>query len=165
VSLSSNLRLIIGPSAVVLVAAAIGRPAVADETANLTVTAQVQASCDLTGGELPFGVYTGDENDADVDITYTCTPGTNIIVSLGPGEQLQGSVRTMIGDNGGSLEYGLYQDSSRSIPWGEGPDAQSFADASGGAQTAKVYGRIPAGQGGQAAGSYNDTVLITLVVE
>jgi spore coat protein U-like protein len=155
---SSNLRLFVGASALALIAAT-SHTALA-QTANLNVTATVDASCTLNGGSLPFGIYTGDEKDATGEFTYECTPGTNITLSLNQG--VNGD-RTMVADGGGSLPYELYSDSNRTSVWGVDPAGVNPPLTSAEVETAQVFGRIEAGE--QApAGSYSDTVQITLVI-
>ena len=67
--------------------AAHGGPAHEPPPAQLTVTAQIQASCTLESGTLPFGLYTGDQKDGAGQFTYECTDGANITLGLGPGGQ------------------------------------------------------------------------------
>lgn len=164
--LSSDLRLLLATFGLVLIAAT-GRAALADETANLQVTAQVDASCTLTGGTLAFGTYTAtaiEPTESDADIGYSCAPGTNIILSLDAGGQAQGENRGMAGPGGATLAYQLYKDDARSQVWGIGPaNGVTISGTPGTPQTVPVYGAIGPGQQ-TAAGAYTDTVLITLVV-
>jgi spore coat protein U-like protein len=123
-----------------------------------------QASCILNGGTLAFGVYDGTQNDASGQFSYQCTGGTNINVTLGLGQNPQGSQRAMVIDGGGdTLAYELYSDSNRQTVWDDsvGVDINGVSAAQ---EFAQVYGRILAGEDAPA-GNYSDTVLITLVVE
>jgi spore coat protein U-like protein len=160
---SSNFGLVAGGLGLVLVAVS-GNAALAQQTQNLTVTAQVQASCVLNGGTLPFGVYTGQENDATGQFSCQCTGGTDINLTLGLGQNPQGAQRAMVVDGGGdTLAYELYSDSNRQTVWDDsvGVDINGVSAAQ---EFAQVYGRILAGEDAPA-GNYSDTVLITLVVE
>jgi spore coat protein U-like protein len=162
VLLSSNFRLIAGGLTLVVVAAT-GAPALAQETANLNVSAEVQASCDVFGGSLNFGIYTGDATEGQGSFSYVCTDGTNITLSLGAGQHEQdGGIRAMAG-NGGILRYQLYSDSGRAQVWGTAGDALGVTAPSSSEETVQVYGRIEADQDAPA-GSYSDTVQITLNV-
>jgi spore coat protein U-like protein len=68
----------------------------------------------------------------------------------------------MADGNGRYIQYELYRDSARSQRWGNTPGTDSSDDTgSGSAQTATVYGRVPA-QAVTAAGTYSDTVTVTL---
>jgi spore coat protein U-like protein len=140
-----------------------GNAALAQQTQNLTVTAQVQASCVLKGGTLPFGVYTGRENDATGQFSYQCTGGTDINLTLGLGQNPQGAQRAMVVDGGGdTLAYEIYSDPNRQTVWDDttGVDIDGVSAAE---EVAQVYGRILAGEDAPA-GNYSDTVLITLVI-
>jgi spore coat protein U-like protein len=161
VFLSSNLRFIVGASALILLAAT-SDTAVA-QTANLNVTATVEASCTLQGGTLAFGTYNptdDDPTDSSATITYTCTQGTNVTINLDDGDHAGGpGQRAMAGPGSALLDYGLYTDEARQDPWGV--DGFTPPATSAGQESLEVYGRIPAGQ--QAGpGAYTDTVLITL---
>ena len=65
---------------------------------------------------------------------------------------------------GGAVNYQLYTDSARSIPWGDGTAGTSMVTGtgSGNAQTINVYGQVPA-QATPAPGSYSDTITATIV--
>ena len=158
---SSNLRLLVGALSLALFALT-GQPALA-QTANLNVTATVQASCTLQGGTLAFGAYNATEDDptdSSAVITYSCTEGTSVTVNLDDGDHPQGAGdRAMAGPGSALLSYGLYQDESRTDPWGV--DGVTPPDTSAGQETLSVYGRIPPAQ--QAVpGAYSDIVQITL---
>lgn len=159
---SSNFGLVAGALGLVLVAAS-GNAALAEETENLTVTANVQASCVLNGGSLAFGVYDGAQNDGSGSFSYQCTNGTDITLSLGLGQNAQGSQRAMVKTGGQTLDYELYSDSNRATVWGIDTAGVDVPATSAALETAQVYGRIPAGQSAPA-GSYSDTVQITLVI-
>jgi spore coat protein U-like protein len=163
VLLSADFRWI-ATGLVLLVAAAIASPALG-QTANLNVSAQVQASCNVIGGDLDFGLYTGDATEGQGSFSYQCTNGTNITLSLGPGQHLQpGGSRAMTG-NGGTLRYQLFRDANRQQVWREGPEeGLDVDDTEASEQDVPVYGLIEAGQD-VPAGSYNDVVLITLNIQ
>jgi spore coat protein U-like protein len=129
------------------------------------VSAQVQASCNVIGGDLDFGLYTGDAKPGQGSFSYQCTDGTNITLSLGPGQHAQqGGSRAMTG-GGGTLRYQLYKDSARQQVWREGPEEGLDVDDTPSSQEdVPVYGLIEADQD-VPAGSYNDIVLITLNIQ
>jgi spore coat protein U-like protein len=149
---------------VLLVAAAIASP-VLGQTANLNVSAQVSASCNVFGGELNFGLYTGDATEGEGSFSYQCTNGTNITLSLGPGQHLQeGGSRAMAAGQG-ILRYQLYKDSNRQQVWREGPEEGLDVDDTPSSQEdVQVYGLIEPDQN-VPAGSYSDIVLITLNIQ
>jgi spore coat protein U-like protein len=161
---SFYFRFVVAAVSLVLFAAA-GQPASA-QNANLNVTATVEASCTLQGGTLAFGTYntTADgPTDSSANITYTCSEGTIITVSLDDGDHAVGpGSRAMAGPGGASLGYGLYKEDSRTNSWGTGPvDGLTPPATPPGQQTLTVYGRIPPGQSA-APGAYSDVVQITL---
>jgi spore coat protein U-like protein len=163
VLISSDFRWI-AAGLVLLVAAAIASPAQGQETANLNVSAEVQASCDVFGGSLEFGIYTGEAKQGQGSFSYQCTEGTEITLSLGVGQNGQGDgSRAMAGD-GGVLHYQLYQDSARQEVWGNAGDALGVTAPSSSEETVQVYGLIPADQD-VPAGSYSDIVQITLNID
>jgi spore coat protein U-like protein len=135
----------------------------ATDTAQLSVTATVESGCALTGGSLDFGTYvSGQTSDLDVNGTIgysNCGPGT-LTFELDDGLQFSGSSRQM-SSTSDDLQYEIYRDANRSARWGAGSDAQQVQLFSTSNSQITVYGRIPANQAA-AAGSYSDTVTITL---
>ena len=157
----SNFRFLTGGLALLLVAAT--GPAALAQTADLSVTAQVVANCQVAGGTLNFGTYTATaEATGQATFSYTCTNGTDITVTLGDGQNPQGGSRAMV-RNGGSetLTYGLYKDSNHNDAWGLGSEGIEVAETSAEQETVDVYGLIEVGQT-PPAGTYNDVVQITL---
>lgn len=159
----SNFRLIKGGLAFALVA--VTGPAALAQTADLTVTAEIVANCVLNGGSLNFGTYTSSataDTEGQGSFTYQCTNGTEITLSLGPGANGDGSIRQMAsGDQ--RLTYELFQDAARQTVWGQEGDAFVVPSTSSASTPVPVYGLIAAGQA-SGAGSYSDTVLITLTL-
>jgi len=160
----SNFRLIKGGLAFALVA--VTGPAAHAQTADLTVTAEIVANCVLNGGTLNFGTYTssaGADTEGQGSFNYQCTNGTEITLSLGPGTGGGEGIRQMAsGDQ--RLTYELFQDPGRTTVWGENDDALVVPSTSSSSTPVPVYGLIEAGQD-SGAGTYSDTVLITLNVE
>jgi spore coat protein U-like protein len=149
-----------------MVASTTGVPALAQQdTANLNVTAQIQASCVVNGGALDFGTYTpADENPTfgEGSFSYVCTDGTRISLNLGAGQNEQGGSRAMarVG-GGGRLTYQLYKDSGRDDPWGLGTGGTTIDETPAEETVVDVYGLIEAGQN-SPTGNYSDVVQITL---
>ena len=157
----SNVRFLTGGLALLLVAGT--GPAALAQTADLSVTAQVVASCQVVGGSLNFDPYTStDESTGQATFSYTCTNGTDITVTLGDGQNPQGGSRAMVRDGGSeTLTYGLYKDSNHNDAWGLGSEGIEVAETSAEEETVDVYGLIEVGQT-PPAGTYNDVVQITL---
>ena len=134
-------------------------------TANLTVTATVLSTCSVTAGSLAFGNYdpTSASNvDQAGTFQVTCTKGTSATVGLDTGSNASGSTRRMT-DGTDFLSYELYKEAARTNVWSNsGLGLVSLAAApSNTAQTLTVYGRISGSQN-VGAGSYSDTVVITV---
>jgi spore coat protein U-like protein len=84
-------------------------------------------------------------------------------VGLGVGTNSDATSRRMTGPSGALLGYRLYQDSPRTLLWGDGTTfgGRLAGTGSGANQALNVYGTIPAGQV-PPAGSYSDSVVVTV---
>lgn len=145
----------------------IGGAALADDTATLTVTATVPASCQLTvGPTLAFGTLSMIANtDAQGNIGWVCTNGFNTSIKLGGGTSGNIAARTMGGP--GALAYQLYTNAGRTTVFGDGTTG-SMVPVSGVGYgtpgTVTVYGRVLQANAATAlAGAYTDTVLVTIL--
>jgi spore coat protein U-like protein len=140
--------------------------------ALLSARASAVAVCSVSSTGEAFGTYdtlTAANKDVVGTISVTCT-GTigdpvNYSIALSPGAGSFGA-RTMQA-GAAQLSYNLYSDGALTQIWGDGTggtstvsDSYSLAAASVTRQYT-VYGRIP-GQNGPVAGSYADTLVITL---
>lgn len=148
-----------------VVAAAAPVANAATATANLTVTATVLSTCSVAAGSLAFGNYdpTSASNvDQAGTFQVTCTKGTSASVGLDTGSNASGSTRRMT-DGTDFLSYELFKETARTNVWsGSGAGLVSLAAApSNAAQTLTVYGRVSGSQNVRA-GSYSDTVVITV---
>jgi spore coat protein U-like protein len=136
----------------------------ATATGSLVVTATVLASCTVVGSTIAFGNYSSAQVDQTGTIAVVCTNGTSYSVGLdaGAGTGATTSVRKLTGSLGGTLNYALYRDSGRTSNWGSaiGTDTQA-GTGTGLVQNLTVYGRIDSAQT-PLAGTYTDTVTITL---
>jgi spore coat protein U-like protein len=127
------------------------------------------ASCSVSTSGVAFGSYDsldGAPADTSGSITVSCT-GTagevvNASISTTP------STRNLQGPKT-ALAYQLYVDAARTQPWGDGtsgttPLTGTLTVGSNGNvnQSFYVYGRIAGGQHSAAAGSYLDTLVVTL---
>jgi spore coat protein U-like protein len=133
-------------------------------------------TCTVSTGAVAFGVYEGgapghNEASGHVDVACTCSGGLDCAdfsytIELQAGGSGSAAARRMQRVSGTeTLNYGLFQDSSRTVHWAGGADAvtRTYLTADFGSfQRTPVYGRIPAGQH-VTPGSYVDTpgVVIT----
>jgi spore coat protein U-like protein len=145
--------------AALVVAAAPARAATTQ--ANVNVTAQVNASCTMTDATVNFGVYnpvSGTANDAQGNLTVTCTKGTSGTVTLAGAA----GARVMTdGVSGDTLPFELYTDTTRSTVWA-GATAVATTSPTGAPVPVTVFGRIPAGKF-VTPGTYNAVVVATLL--
>ena len=148
-------------------------------------TAQAAASCTVGVTPLAFGLYAapgGALVDSSASVQINCTPEylllackTSYTLSLSLGNHASGNQRRMaatVSSGTGYLGYGLFSDSQRQQPWGDG--GASGARVGGtittsllslvclpGSRSHTVYGRIPASQN-VPAGGYSDSVVLTV---
>ena len=150
-------------------------------TGNLGVTAIVGAGCQVNAsnvtagiinfGSLDFGSINTIGNqtiDAQTtgagngSIVMSCSNGTTFNIALDNGQHYASSTRSMVnaGNPAVLLAYGLYQNVARTVPWTS--SSPLTGTANGAPATFPVYGRIPPGQTGITAGTYNDTVQVVI---
>ena len=137
-------------------------------TANLGISATVNATCTITTTPVAFATYdpvvthATTPLDATGTVVVTCTKGAGTRIDLGNGGNFLSGARRMAGGSD-FLAYELYQDSGRTTVWGSGAGAGNTIGAapSKAPRTVTVYGRVPAGQDVSAA-SYADTVVATI---
>jgi spore coat protein U-like protein len=102
--------------------------------------------------------------DASTNFGIVCSKGLPFRIAVDGG--LTGSTspahrRMTKGDE--SVDYGLYRDASRVMPWGSELDADTFSSTGNGiTQTIPVYGRVHP-QPTPSAGTYTDTVVVTVI--
>jgi spore coat protein U-like protein len=133
-------------------------------TTTFTVTANAQAACTISASNLNFGAYSRVQLDGTATLSATCSSGAPYNIGLNQGASTGASVTTrkMTGPAGELLNYSLFQDSARTINWGNtvGTDTVT-ATGTGIAQTFTVFGRLPASQSA-GPGAYADTITVTL---
>jgi spore coat protein U-like protein len=105
------------------------------------------------------GQTTGSGNGS---IVMECSTGTAFTISLDNGQHFTSGTRAMANSTNSAvlLNYALYQNSARTVPWTSA--SPLTATSTGVATTYDVYGRIPGGQSGITAGTYNDTVQVVI---
>ncbi len=143
-------------------------------TANLNVTASIQATCNISTSPVAFGVYdpltanasSGSDLPGTGTVTVSCTNGTNGTITLGQGSHAAGGStdtvplrRMQSGSN--QMSYFLYSDSSRSVVWGNTAGTGVAHSGTGSSTDITVYGLVTKGQS-LPAGSYSDTVVATI---
>jgi len=137
-------------------------------SSSLTVNATVTSNCTVSTSALAFGnvnTLSGSNVDGTGGVTVTCTNGTAWTAAAGAGSGSGASLsnrRMSFGSN--LLSYNLFTDAARSSIWGDGTSSTVTVGntGTGGAQNFTVFGRISAGQSSLPAGSYTDTVAVTI---
>jgi spore coat protein U-like protein len=159
-----------GAAAAAFAAAFAGAPAFATNAgSSLEVNATVTANCTVSTSAVAFGnvdVTSGQAVQGTGSVNVTCTNGTawTAAADAGAGSGADLATRKMA-SGANLLNYSLFTDSARTQVWGdgvEGATATFTGTGTGTAQTKTVYGLIPAGQTGVAAGDYADTVQVTV---
>ena len=149
-------------------------------TTNMNVTANISATCTMSNTDLDFGDYdaTGVNVTADLTatatISTTCTSGTNGVITMNGGSHslfcMNSKCNRRMANEGETsfLNYNIYTNESYSwsTVWTDNTSATREIVQMMGAgvsQNTTVYGEIPKNQKNAAAGSYTDTVNITLI--
>ncbi len=141
----------------------------ATTTSSLTVNATVTANCTVSTTAVAFGnvnVLSGTNADATGGLSVTCTNGTAWSASADAGAGTGASLATRKMVSGANLlNYALYTDSARTTVWGDAATTATVkfsGTGTGAAQASTIYGRVPSGQTSVPAGSFADTVTVTV---
>ncbi len=151
----------------IALALAAGNAFAAIGSTPFTVTARVNATCDIVVPTLDFGAYdvvTNGIQNGQVDITLHCTKGATPRVALSAGIANSFAPRHMTGTgtNGDVLTYNLFSDAARSTVWTTTPvTAASASSSRSTAITMTIYGQILANQD-VAADTYSDSITATV---
>ncbi|WP_417675606.1 spore coat U domain-containing protein [Pseudodonghicola sp.] len=137
-------------------------------TATFGVQITIQADCQVTSTQtLDFGtqgVLTAAVNGT-TDLEVTCTNGTGYSIGLNEGQSTGGSTTTrkmQASASGPYVDYTLFSDASRTVNWGNTPGSDVVTGTGDGTgQTYTVYGQVPI-QTTPAAGTYTDTITVTV---
>lgn len=123
------------------------------------------AACTVSATGVAFGLYdplgsSAVDSLGEVEVTCPDSTAYNITLSEGQGSF---SNRHLINASNDVLAYNLFTDATYQFVWGDG--AAGNESVSGSANNTgtlhSVHGRIPGGQN-IPAGSYNDTIVVTV---
>ncbi len=135
-------------------------------TATMPVTITIQNACDVSSvapTTMDFGTQgplTSAVNQTST-ISVTCTSGAAYNIGLDGGSSGNINGRTMV-NGSNSVAYQLYSDANHTTVWGNTIGTDTVASTgTGSSQAFTVYGRVPA-QATPPAGTYNDTVNVTV---
>lgn len=148
-----------------------------------TVNATVQAGCSLGGGStdstsfgtLNFGNLSSLVNATNAisglnagTIVIQCNGKPNVTLALNSGANMTGSIssgrRLRNSQTGEYLLYQIYQNSSRTLIWGDGSNggAPQIVATNGTLQQVILYAQLFATSTQPTAGTYTDTLLVTV---
>ena len=172
-----NLAIVL---ATVLGLTALTIPAYATNTAaNLTVSADINASCTMNVTDLNFGAYDPIVANATEGLTgsatvsSTCTSGATGVVTMSGGLHstfcMSSKCYRRMANAGETsfLRYNIYTNASYSwgYVWTDNPvDTKTVGQVTGSgiSQDLTVYGEVHKNQTNASAGSYTDTINVTL---
>ncbi len=152
--------------AAVTAVAAVSPVAAATVTTNLGVRIVIQNACTVaTPGDLDFGTQgvLAANIDNTATLNVTCTSGAAYNIGLGVGAGSGATVTTRKMTNGAAtVNYTMWRDAGRTQNWGNTVGTDTLASTgTGTAQAHTIYGRVPP-QTTPAAGTYTDTVVVTV---
>ena len=132
----------------------------ATTTGVLTATANINASCTVSGNTMAFGTYSGTVIDQTGVITANCTPGTSYTIAMTTA-QTGGNYVMNTSPVVDPLNYKLYTNTGRTTEIVAGTQIETNGHGNGNNQNTTVYGRLP---GAQVAsiGAYSGTTTFTL---
>lgn len=142
-------------------------PALAGTTSSAaTISGNVVASCTLTPPSIPaiqINPFSGSGNSASANMNVTCTNGAPVTIAIDFGQTPNGQTNRQMKDASNNLvSYNVYQDSAFSTLWGSTSGTNTMSITGTGApQSIPVYIQATPNQL-SVAGSYSDTVSITL---
>ncbi len=133
------------------------------ETFPFSVTANVTSQCAVSASTLDFGSVglLLANTDGTSTVTVQCASGVAYQVGLDNGQHATGTTRRLQGP-GGLVTYELYRNTTRTQRWGSTLNTDTVTGSgNGGNQALTVYGRVP-NQTTPSAGTYNDTITVTV---
>lgn len=132
---------------------------------SFTVSATALGTCTVSASNLSFGsVSTLASNvDATSSLAVQCSNGLPYNVGLGAGNGSGATVESRkMSSSTATVTYGLYSNASRATVWGNTVGTNTVGGTgTGSSQSLTVYGRVPV-QATPVAGTYSDTVLVTV---
>jgi len=136
-------------------------------TTSFIVTASVTPQCTLTTSNIDFGTVgaLSDPVTASGSVTVRCTSNVGYSISMdgGNSKSTDPTRRWMGGTTPQTgISYGLYLNSQYSLPWGNAPGFTKADIGSGSDQTFTVFGRTNSSTIAPPAGSYSDSVVVTV---
>lgn len=138
----------------------------ATSTGSFNVSMTIQSACTLVSSSaIAFGTHgmLSTNTDATGTLDVQCTTNSPYTVALDAGLGTGATTTTRkLTAGGATINYALYRDAARTLTWGNNQGTDTVAGTgSGASQSFTVYGRVPS-QATPAAGSYSDTINVTI---
>jgi len=174
------LRIVAALSTTLLSAAGLSASAyAATSVSDMAVTANIGTNCTMSSTDLAFGAYDPIVANAALDlratstVSTTCTSGATGVVTMSGGDHVLYCVindcyrQLANAEETGFLRYNIYTSASYYVSniWNNDVEEMSSVAqvlGSGVSQDLTVYGEIPKNQKNAPAGSYTDTITVTL---
>lgn len=153
----------------------------ATATSSFTVNATIVNGCAFGSslsspisnlGTLNFGSMSSIPTNVDVvssagtgSVVVTCTPGATVTIAMDYGINGGNATRRIMTNTSSAtqtLGYQLYQDAARTQVWGTGTLVKTVSNFPTTTQTYPVYARLFSVTTLPSAGTYTDTVTVTL---
>lgn len=153
----------------------------ATATSTFTVSATLTNGCVFGSslsspttnlGTINFGSMSSLTSNVDTvsstgagSVVVTCTPGASVSIAMDYGIHGGTATRRFMQNtsNPDQLGYQLFRDAARSQVWGDGALVMSIPSFPATTQTYPVYARLYAVSPLPSAGTYTDTVTVTLI--
>jgi spore coat protein U-like protein len=159
-------RVLTGTMAVMLLSMGqLAAQASTTKNATFTVSLTITSDCSIAANALNFGtngVIAAAINQATT-LSVTCSNSTPYVVGLDGGNVSGSTVTTrLMGAGAATVQFQLYQDSSRTTVWGNTSGTNTVSGTgNGSAQTLNVYGSVPV-QATPTANTYTTTVTASI---
>lgn len=133
------------------------------DSATFEATATVDDNCNVTAADIDFGSVgiLSANVDAQGEVSVTCTNGTPYSIALDGGLAAAPPTAREMSLAANTVTYGIYKDTVRTQPWGDGVGTLLASTGSGVAQPWPTYGRVPP-QATPPPGAYSDSIIVTV---
>ena len=126
---------------------------------SLYAAGVVIPSCSVSTTPLNFGIYWGTTTlTSTANVRVTCNLPATTVVQMDSGLHSLNFVSRKMVSNQNTLNYNIYANAARSAVWGDGTGGSFTLTGS----NLTMYASIPSGQVAPA-GTYNDTVVVTII--
>jgi len=147
--------------------ALIAQPATAQTLGTMAATADVTANCQVNSSGIVFGgtnVIDGAAHTMTGAVNVMCTTDTAWTATANAGLGTDATITNRKMQSGGnSLNYSLFTDTAGTTLWGDGTTGSTIGGTGTGQFVATdITGVIPANQTTVPAGTYTDTVTVTV---